>query len=157
MEYDEVNAVLRHKNGRLYWKVHKYQRLVGTEITNLDRYGYVTLRIAGRWFFAHRVIWLLVYGNWPERFLDHIDGDKSNNHPSNLRLATSSQNSANRRVNGKVPFKGVVMHEDGKFQVTCARKYIGLYESAEAAARAYDKAAIERYGSFARLNFGSTT
>jgi hypothetical protein len=87
---------------------------------------------------------------------DHIDGDGLNNQRSNLRPATASQNMANRRAWGRSPYKGVswggyswaarIGHE-GKIL------RLGYFKSEEDAARAYDIAAIELYGGFARLNF----
>jgi hypothetical protein len=44
-------------------------------------------------FLAHRIIYYLHYGVWPGDFhIDHIDGDKLNNNPENLRLVTHKQN-----------------------------------------------------------------
>lgn len=44
---------------------------------------------------AHRLIWRLAYGHWPESFIDHINGKKSDNRLCNLRLASAAQNSQN--------------------------------------------------------------
>ena len=42
------------------------------------------------------------------RMVDHVNGDKLDNRRENLRLATSSENQANRRaVRGASKFKGV--------------------------------------------------
>lgn len=43
----------------------------------------------------------------------------------------------------------------GKYQATCGGIYLGLYDTPEAAAMAYDAAAVERFGEFARPNFRS--
>lgn len=60
-----------------------------------------------RWF-AHRIIWKLVYGSDPE-LIDHVDGNPFNNRISNLRsvdIATSNRNMSVPRRN-KSGFIGV--------------------------------------------------
>ena len=49
-------------------------------------------------YFAHRVIWALHYGKFPNGVIDHIDGDSSNNRLDNLRSVSQSKNNTNRRV-----------------------------------------------------------
>lgn len=61
--------------------------------------GYWTIKYKGERQHLHRVIWALNYGAVPHgMFVDHIDGNKANNDISNLRLASSSENSCNRRL-----------------------------------------------------------
>ena len=61
--------------------------------------GYVYVRINGRSYGEHRAIYLLHYGYMPDH-VDHINHVRHDNRPENLRAATSSQNSMNRkRVN----------------------------------------------------------
>jgi hypothetical protein len=95
---------------------------------------------------------------WP--LVDHIDHDGLNNQRHNLRSATDSQNGANRRPQQgcSSAYKGVYWHKprqrwavsiivDGK------RHYLGNYTDEEAAARAYDAAALAAWGAYACLNF----
>jgi len=91
--------------------------------------------------------------------VDHIDGNGLNNRRSNLRLATASQQAANRnRWKSPRPFRGVrwvakkkkwraEISVDGKSQ------HIGYFHDPILAALAYDERAIERFGEFARPNF----
>jgi hypothetical protein len=87
---------------------------------------------------------------------DHRDRDPLNNSRSNLRLATHSQNQANRGANrrrGTSRFKGVSWSADkGKWQATLAKKYIGRFVNESDAARAYDREAVRCYGEFACTN-----
>lgn len=90
--------------------------------------------------------------------VDHIDGDGLNNRRNNLRIATHAQNIANQKVskNNSTGYKGVV--KDGnKYRARIGHKgqdiHIGVYPTAELAARAYDEQALRLFGEFARLNF----
>lgn len=94
--------------------------------------------------------------------VDHINGDPSDNRRANLRVATRSQNRVNTGLqsNNTSGYKGVswrVKHQ--KWQAAISRieprgmRFLGHFDSAIEAARAYDAAAIELYGEFARLNF----
>ena len=91
---------------------------------------------------------------------DHINGDTLDNQRRNLRPATRSQNGANARISKRNTsgFKGVSWHKQvkkwvAKIRVNRKLLHLGLFVSAEDAARAYDAAALKYFGEFARLNF----
>lgn len=92
--------------------------------------------------------------------VDHRNHDGLDNRRSNLRLATASENSSNRRSlpGATSAFLGVTWHRQAqRWQAAIKKdrrsKYLGLYESEIAAARAYDAAAQHIHGEFAQLNF----
>jgi hypothetical protein len=96
----------------------------------------------------------------PAPLVDHVNGNKLDNTRTNLREATSRQNSWNRRLrsDSKVGFKGVVRSSSrhqyrARIQVGDKRLHSGYYGTAAEAARAYDAMAREHFGEFARLNF----
>lgn len=71
--------------------------------------GYIKIGIGNKEYLAHRLMWLYVYGKFPETNLDHIDRCRSNNSISNLRLATQKQNCENmfRTRQNTSGYKGV--------------------------------------------------
>ena len=93
--------------------------------------------------------------------VDHIkraDGSHAQDALSNLRIATSSQNAMNRRPRANSKYKGVYWHKtSGKWQAEITSqdryKFLGSFTTPEAAALAYDEAARELHGEFAKLNF----
>lgn len=91
---------------------------------------------------------------------DHIDRDGLNNQKSNLRFVTHSQNLMNsgKPKNNTTGYKGVSYHKkNNKFvahlRVVGHQAYLGSFQTAVEAAKAYDNAVIEVFGSLAGLNF----
>lgn len=64
-------------------------------LTAKDGRGYFRGQIAGKTFYAHRVVRAMIDGSWPEGEVDHINRDKSDNRPSNLRVVSHSENRLN--------------------------------------------------------------
>jgi hypothetical protein len=91
-----------------------------------------------------------------EKGWDHIDRDGLNNQRNNLRKASFSDQSVNRKiVPGISGYRGV-HPRDGKWRARVCKhgKYtcLGTFETAEQAALAYNEGAKELHGSFAVLN-----
>lgn len=97
----------------------------------------------------------------PGFVVDHIDRDGLNNRRStNLRLAKRWQNGVNskHRSHNTSGFRGVSAHgQCDRWAATIRAEgrghHLGLFRTAEEAARAYDVAALRLHGEFARLNF----
>lgn len=120
---------------------------------------YRRISLDDRRYLAHRLAWLYVHGEWPptDVYIDHIDGNGLNNRIKNLRLATRSQNGANRALqsNNTSGIKGVhwaARSKKWKAQVSVGGrvKSLGYFESIDDATAAYRAATEQYFGSFAR-------
>lgn len=117
--------------------------------TSRHQLGYLRAEIGGHLIQAHRVVFALVHGFWPNGSIDHINGDPSDNRPANLRDVTHAENMRNQKlkttnVSGRV---GVQVHKpSGKWQaairVNGKTKYLGLFKEIEAATAARHAAEV---------------
>lgn len=161
------------ETGKLFWKrrdralfptdmAHRMWngRYAGKEAaTSKMNTGYYQTSVFDNHVLAHRAIWAIVYGAWPEQHIDHANGDRADNRLSNLRLATVTENLRNTatRKDNRSGFKGVSWHKSHQLwraviAVNGKQKYLGRYKTREEAAAAYDMAARQHYGEFARTN-----
>ncbi len=120
--------------------------------------GYVVVAVNGVQYHAHRLAWLYMTGDWPAAQIDHRDLDKGNNRWANLRLATPAQNGQNcrRRRHNTSSFKGVgwsKRHKKWRARVVVNGREIslGYFAEIEQAKAAYERAALEHFGEFARV------
>ena len=123
------------------------------------RQWYAARRAPGpgsRHLLLHRVVLGLVPG---DPAVDHINGDGLDNRRENLRLATKAQNGMNQaKTHGVSQFKGVYWDKVNRKWVAQVRagakvRFLGRFDSEEDAAQAYDAAAREAFGEYARTNF----
>lgn len=106
-----LNTILRcdYDTGVVYWKERpredfKNQKLYSYFINNTlpnpagtnKGDGYLIIWLDGKLYRLHRIIWKMYYGEDPKHFIDHINGDRSDNRIVNLRDATHSENNRNR-------------------------------------------------------------
>lgn len=94
-----------------------------------------------------------------DKQIDHIDGNGLNNIKSNLRTCTNNQNLCNRGMNknNTSNYKGVnYFRRDKKWRaritINGCEKHLGLFDTKEDAAQAYNIAAERYHGEFAKLN-----
>lgn len=115
--------------------------------------GYVTRTNGNETEYLHRLITMARRSE----FVDHIDGNRTNNRRDNLRLVTWKQNCYNTRTNknNTSGYKGVSYYHDrwrAYITVDGRQKHLGTFPTKEAAALAYNVAAAEHYGEYAFLN-----
>jgi hypothetical protein len=154
--FDEVMNCLR-------WKINKGKRGKIGERAGCFHEEYRCVKIDGKEYKEHRLIFFYLNGFWPNDRLDHKDENKANNHPSNLREADNSQNQSNRgkQKNNTSGYKGVYWYKQNKKWVVQIQKdkknyHLGYFIDPIEAAKIYDVAAILLFEDFSFLNFAES-
>lgn len=147
--YDAYSGVLVRLNGT---GVQGFKPVLNREIKGKTKSGYCRVSYKNKRYYLHRFIWFYMTGEWPERQLDHVDGDRANNRFKNLRQATQKENCRNigLKVNNTSGYMGVYRRSDGKkwcagLKVNGKEVYLGSFDSKEQA-RDARKAADKKYG-----------
>lgn len=142
--------------GALRWRHGATNRLQPGDIAGFPHSsGYWRVKINRVAFAAHRVIWAIRTGEWPVDQIDHINRNRTDNRWCNLREATQSQNIANttaRRTNA-LGVKGVQRHGhkfSARIYANRRSKFLGCFNTIDAAKAAYDSAQREIHGEYAR-------
>jgi hypothetical protein len=155
----DYNNLFTYKNGILHYKMNVAFMKVGDKAGTLRSDGYIGIYIQKKYHWAHRIIWTIFNGEIPEElFIDHIDGNRSNNLIENLRLCTTQENAYNRgkQSNNKSGYKGVSFHKQkqkwvAQIKLEGKNKFLGFFVNPEDAYEAYCAKAVEHYGEFASL------
>lgn len=157
---DRLQSLLRLDidTGMLHWIVGRRNGAKPGQVAgSQDRNRYIRLEIDQVKLAAHRVAWALHHGYWPpdDRQIDHINGDKTDNRPANLRLATNSQNQVNTpvRPGTRSGLKGVdwinrVGKWRAKIMVNKVNIHIGYFSDKHEAHAAYCAHAASLHGQY---------
>lgn len=148
------------ESGALKWKVVTSRRVrVGAEagcVTKFARGGpYRVVRIDKTLYLAHRLVWLHVYGEWPDHEIDHVNRDGLDNRIANLRPASREQNQRNVGLSkrNKSGAKGVCFckrRKKWKAGIYAGQEYrLGMFSTVEEASAAYARAADRLHGPYA--------
>jgi len=145
------------KTGVFTWKVNVSNVKAGSKAGSKSALGYLLIRVDSCQVYCHRLAWFYVYGEWPEKQVDHINGVRDDNSIANLRLANQSQNSCNGalRSTNTSGYRGVSWSKEKKKWVSRIVKerkqhVLGYFASKEEAYYAYLKAARELHGEYAQ-------
>lgn len=116
--------------------------------------GYRKITLDGETFLSGRLAWFYVTGKWPCPEVDHRDQNPLNDRWENLREATRSQNCANqKKMARKSRFRGVTPRRGrwiAQGIVNGKQAYLGMFDTEESAAAAYQSATQKAFGDFAR-------
>jgi hypothetical protein len=117
--------------------------------------GYTRLMLAkdgiSYFLLAHRVIWALHTGRWPEKVIDHINRQRADNRIENLRdvpVDVNLRNNGNPRGTGLL---GVYLHSNGRAFYSRIKRggrfeYLGIFKTVEEAHTAFINAATAMAG-----------
>lgn len=118
----------------------------GTVCGSVNSDGYLDIRVDKKLYRAHRLAWLYETGSWPAGEIDHWNHVKADNAIANLRDVTHAvnlQNQGRARADSIIGVLGVT-RKGNKFtaEITIGgtRKYLGIFDSVEAAGTAYQTA-----------------
>ena len=138
--------------GNLFWNVGRGRTTETGQIAGMiNSEGYVRLKVNGKGYTAHRLIWFMTYGVWPDCEVDHINGDRADNRLSNLREVNRQQNQWNRKAQSGL--KGASYDtKSGKWiaqlNINGGKKYLGSFDTEQVAHNAYCKAARKLHGEY---------
>lgn len=117
---------------------------IGDVAGSLRKDGYFRIQIDGKLHFAHRLAWLYINGNLPLKYIDHIDGNRSNNCINNLRDVdrfTNNQNIKQAQENNKsTGLLGVTKYRNkfiAQIGINKEHKYLGCFDNPYDAHDAY--------------------
>ena len=110
-----------------------------------DKDGYISLKINGKEYKAHRLAWLYMTGQMPKNMIDHKNTIKTDNWFDNLREATNGQNQQNQikpKSHNTTGFLGVSLDKTGgKYRAQIAvdgkQKRLGYFTDPKEASKAY--------------------
>lgn len=108
--------------------------------------GYLCGKILGKSLLAHRVAWVIAYGDWPKGEIDHINGDRTDNRIKNLRDVGREDNARNCAMRRDNTSGHVGVHfnkRHGTWAATVGGKHIGSYSTKEDAIAARSESQID--------------
>lgn len=155
-------------DGRLVWKVRPAHHFVvphrcaafnaqraGKAAGRINHFGYYSVNLTVdqvvRKVLAHRIVWAMHYGEWPNQVIDHINHVRNDNRIVNLRDVSNAENMRNRAPGSRSSCGATgVYSKDGKFlariTVHHKRHHLGTFPTLELAKAAYQKARIDLAG-----------
>jgi HNH endonuclease/AP2 domain len=135
------------ESGVFTWKVSTNGRAKVGDFAGclIKTTGYVVIRKGKMLIPAHRLAWFYSYKQWPEKDIDHIDGNRANNAISNLREANQKENQQNRKSSHSDSSSGILgisfdkVNNKWKAEITAYKKrhFIGRFITKEEASEAY--------------------
>jgi hypothetical protein len=159
MTPERLREVLSYNpwTGEFRWKVQLGRRVsIGDVAGQITEQGCIRITIEGRHYYAHRLAWLYMKGEWPKRLINHRNRKPSDNRWPNLREATNSEILARAKRRRRMS-RGVDRMLDGsgfRARIGVANKkiVIGHYRTEEQARDAYRITASKVFGQFASLD-----
>ena len=153
----KLHELFDYQDGNLIWKKQlAYRGKIGSIAGSKRNDGYRQVGIENNDYLIHRLVFMYFHGCMPE-YIDHIDGNRSNNSIENLRECTNQQNSFNARMskNNTSGIKGVSWDKSRqKWQAKCMINsktiHLGRFDNLEQADLAIRHWRDQNHGCYAR-------
>ncbi len=157
-------------DGYLNYQVSWWGRVTNTKTGRILKntfgsHGYLHVGLSKNGKVKTHCIHVMVAQAWvlnPEdkKCVDHIDGDKTNNHHENLRYATHAENGGNRKkqtAGSSSVYKGVCWSKQSnkwvaRINTISKNVCLGYFTDEREAGLAYNLAAVKYFKNFAKLN-----
>lgn len=158
----ELKARLLLRDGRLYWRtlpgagphtITWNKKHAGRPVGVPKGNGYLMFRLGGRCLLVHRIVYALHHGVDPVGLtVDHANGDRADNRPENLRLATNRENVQHRigpGLNNRSGVVGVYWHKGARkwaasIRLNGVNRHLGVFTDISSAT-AVRKAAEQQH------------
>lgn len=147
MNRERVASLLAYDpaTGIFTWKAARGCAPNGSPAGTVTGHGYISIRVDGVCYLAHRLAWLLIHGEWPKGEVDHINGSRYDNRIENLRDVTRSLNQQNqtRAQSGNKTGALGVSKADAKDRFRARiftngkQHHLGTFKTVEEASHAY--------------------
>ena len=117
----------------------------GKTMAGTDAHGYIQVGYQKKMYKAHRLIWAITHGEFPQGHIDHINGKRSDNRIENIRVVNHQQNVHNQQAlnkKNKSGYTGVCWNDRAKkwqagIHIDGKHKYLGVFPTAEQAHHSY--------------------
>lgn len=98
---EKIKELFEYKEGELRYRIARGNRAAGQTAGTVDKSGYDMITMEGKRYLTHRLIYAYFNGDIEDTLkIDHINGNKLNNHIDNLRKVTVQENGFNSNCNG---------------------------------------------------------
>lgn len=150
LNFIKENLSYRSDTGDFLWLSNRASGKIksGSIAGSLNK-GYRQIRIDGKWYKCHRLVWLVETGDWPTGQIDHLNLDRTDNRYPNLRDVSNYINCTNRSRSSSSGVVGVSY--DRKNKKWLAQTYIegkarnlGRFNTIEEAEAVYSAVNKER-------------
>lgn len=112
LNQEELKSIFEYDaNTGKFYRIVNSRRRPNSKVNAgcISRSGYVAIFVKKHSYYAHRLAWLYIYGEWPEDKIDHINGIRSDNRIANLRKSDARENCENRRTKNKTKASGLMI------------------------------------------------
>jgi len=163
LNYLKTQVRLDESTGELWWLVNSRfsNRDMSKPVGSFEKSGYKVFTVSydksRQQLRNPRVVFALYNGYWPRGVIDHVDRNKSNDRPSNLRDTTYTNNGYNKTPRGTSEWLGVHFDKSkGNYVASCSvdghKINLGRFNNPRDAALVYNYCAHKNFPKFANYN-----